>query len=669
MKLAPRLALVSLVTLLLPWAGCQYLRDVEEALRQGQADTLAATTTAIAGLVASRPERFLIDPGRFAPARTPAEDLYAHPLDRPPVLEGFGEDWGLPASAWRVEPAGEGPGLRYALGEAQGFLYLVIEVEDEQVIYGGPDRGDAVLLKLGDPLARTRTMTLATTAPGPLRVAGADAGRVEANWQPTSRGYSLELRLPASLAMDRLGFLVLDRDDDGTISAAGPLRDPDAEPGWLIWRRSAIDRDLARAVSPGVRVRLLDPAGFVLADTGRAAHSHPAGAALWQRRLLRLALGDRGPAAAPPATRPGWLDPAGLPGAGPDETAVFRFRSPAAGRILLVGARALPVAPDADGLLVAQQDADAILSVTDRAAFRLFGASVLAGLLAAALLLGFAAWLSLRIRRLSAAAGRGSPRGEMPVALPDAESRDELGDLSRSFARLLGQVREYNQYLQGLGGKLTHELRTPMAVVRTSLENLRAEPTGPRAEVYLTRAQQGIERLQRMVTALGAATRMEEAIAAAEDESFDLRALIAELGDAYAGTAPGPAVEVRVPDAPCVMRGAPELIAQACDKLLENARDFCPSDGRITLALSCEGETARLSVENTGSRLPEADAAELFDSLVSHRSDAGEAPHLGLGLFVARLIAEHHGGRVSARNLPDDAGVRFELSLPREPMR
>jgi signal transduction histidine kinase len=344
---------------------------------------------------------------------------------------------------------------------------------------------------------------------------------------------------------------------------------------------------------------------------------------------------------------------------------VFRYRSEAADHVIVLAARALPVAADINGLLVAEQDADAILSLTDRAAFRLFGASFIVGVIAAVLLLGFAIWLSLRIRRLSAAARLGLAQGEAPTTLPDAGSQDELGDLSRSFSRLLTQVRDYNLYLQSLGGKLTHELRTPMAVVRTSLENLREEPSGPQAERYLARAQEGIERLQKMVSALGAATRMEEAIAAAEDESFDLSGLISELGAAYAATGPAPAIDCEIAATDCEVLGSPELIAQACDKLIENARDFCPEDGRITLALEATPAHARISVSNTGSRLPETAADELFDSLVSHRGGEGDQPHLGLGLYIVRLIADHHRATVAARNLPDGGGVVFELILPR----
>jgi signal transduction histidine kinase len=667
MRLAPRLLLVSLVTLGLPWAGCQYLQDVERALRDGQADTLAATATAVAGLVASRPERLLIDPGRFAPDRTPSTDLYAHPLARPPDIDGFADDWGLPASAWLSVSFEDGSELRYALGEAAGSVYLLLEVDDDQVVYGTAENGDAVLLRFGDPRAGRRPVLLSTAAPGPLR-ANDDADparrRIEANWQPTSRGYSLEVRVPATYTMDRFGFLVYDRDGDAAARTAGSLADAVADPGWLVWRRSTIDRDLARAVGPGIRVRLLDPVGFVLADAGTTGRG-PGDTDTLSRRLLRLAVGDDLPSRPPPRSAPGWLDPGGWSVTDPDETAVERFRSPTAGRMVVTAARPLAMTPTRNGLLVAEQDLDAILSLTDRAAFRLFGASFAVGLLAAILLLAFAAWLSLRIRRLSGAASQGTATGEAPTVLPEADSADEIGDLSRSFSRLLGQVREYNRYLEGLRDKLTHELRTPMAVIRTSLENLRAEPAGPQSAVYLTRAQEGIERLQRMVTALGAASRMEEAIAAAEDERFDLAALVAELGEAYGSVAAPPPIACEVPASPCPIDGSPELIAQACDKLIENARDFCPPDGRIVLALECEPGMARVSVRNTGSRLPANDGDDLFDSLVSHRRDGGDTPHLGLGLFIVRLVAEHHGGRASAANLPDGVGVRFELALPR----
>jgi signal transduction histidine kinase len=256
--------------------------------------------------------------------------------------------------------------------------------------------------------------------------------------------------------------------------------------------------------------------------------------------------------------------------------------------------------------------------------------------------------------------------GEIRPSLPEADSPDELGTLSRDFSRLLTQVGEYNAYLKTLGQKLTHELRTPMAVVLTSLENLQADPDGADAERYLERAREGLVRLQAMVSALGAATRVEQALAGADTERFDLAALVGEMSGAYAETHPERRIHLDLPEHPCLILGSPDLIARLLDKLFENALDFCPPDGQISLRLDSPGQTARLRVANTGSRLPDGLADRIFDSLVSARNGDGGSPHLGLGMYIARLIVRHHQGRIAARNLPEDKGVEFTVELPLE---
>ena len=344
-----------------------------------------------------------------------------------------------------------------------------------------------------------------------------------------------------------------------------------------------------------------------------------------------------------------------------------RFRSRGSGRATLISARVIGIPGPARAVLIAEQDTNAILSATDRAATRLVAVSFVASLTAAVLLLTFAAWLSWRIRRLSSAASRAlTGTGEIRARLPEADSPDELGTLSRDFSRLLTQVGEYNAYLKTLGQKLTHELRTPMAVVLTSLENLQADPKGADAERYLERAREGLVRLQAMVSALGAATRVEQALAGSDSERFDLAALVGEMSGAYAETHPERRIDLHLPEHSCIILGSPELIARLLDKLFENALDFCPPDGQISLRLDSPGQTARLRVANTGSRLPDGLADRIFDSLVSARTGDGGSPHLGLGMYIARLIVRHHQGRIAARNLPEDKGVEFTVELPLE---
>ena len=105
------------------------------------------------------------------------------------------------------------------------------------------------------------------------------------------------------------------------------------------------------------------------------------------------------------------------------------------------------------------------------------------------------------------------------------------------------------------------------------------------------------------------------------------------------------------------------MLAQALDKLVDNALSLMGPEDRLTLALVPKGNWRHVSVRNTGTSLPEELQDQLFDSLVSVR-EPGAGLHLGLGLHIVRLVAEAHGGSVEARNLPEAGGVAFILHLP-----
>ncbi|NCF52466.1 hypothetical protein GWP57_12710, partial [Gammaproteobacteria bacterium] len=155
-------------------------------------------------------------------------------------------------------------------------------------------------------------------------------------------------------------------------------------------------------------------------------------------------------------------------------------------------------------------------------------------------------------------------------------------------------------------------------------------------------------------------SRVEELMARAEPEDFDLctvlRSTIAAYQDAY--PARRFALESALATAP--MRGAPELLIQMLDKLVANAIDFSADDDTITIGLQPNAGSLKLSVANPGPPLPERMRAQLFDSMVSVRP--GDDQHLGLGLYVAKLIAEGHGGAITATNTDD--GVAFTVLLP-----
>jgi signal transduction histidine kinase len=114
-----------------------------------------------------------------------------------------------------------------------------------------------------------------------------------------------------------------------------------------------------------------------------------------------------------------------------------------------------------------------------------------------------------------------------------------------------------------------------------------------------------------------------------------------------------------------MLHGAPDLIVQMLDKLIDNAVDFSPPGATVTVRLRLETDGAVIEVENPGPPLPGHLQGQLFESLWQSRPDGDSRPHFGLGLYIVRLIAEFHGGVANAMSLPGDAGVRISVRLPR----
>jgi two-component system, OmpR family, sensor histidine kinase ChvG len=230
---------------------------------------------------------------------------------------------------------------------------------------------------------------------------------------------------------------------------------------------------------------------------------------------------------------------------------------------------------------------------------------------------------------------------------------------------VLGRLKEYNAYLEAMAGRLSHELRTPVAVVRSSLDNLKAQALSGEARVYVERAGEGVERLARLISRLSEGTRLEQLLESAERERFDLAAVVAGCVEGYRAAYAGRRFDLARPEGPVWVEGVPDAFAQLLDKLVENARDFAPPDTAVRVSLASDGTRARVAVENAGPPLPES--MHLFDSMVSQRAPAQagrEGGHLGLGLYIVRIVAEHHRGRVRAADLPGAAGVRFEVEVP-----
>jgi len=344
-----------------------------------------------------------------------------------------------------------------------------------------------------------------------------------------------------------------------------------------------------------------------------------------------------------------------------------RLRASADGRAVIVSA-AYPIwsRDDVIGAVVVEETTNSILSVRSQALERLLLTTIAAFALAAAVLLGFATRLSGRIRRLrDEAESAVDARGRLKRLTAGSRAGDEIGDLSRSFSAVLEKLAQHHGYLESLAGRLSHELRTPIAVVRSSLENLKLEQDPAQRQVYLERAEEGLARLSKILTRMSEATRLEQSLREEERVRFDLAAVLAECVSGYRLAYPQRGFELAAPAEAFEVDGSADLFAQMLDKLVANAVDFARPGPPIRIALARAGHAARLSVTNSGPPVPDEVRGRLFESMISARGERSDGePHLGLGLYIARLIAEFHGGSIEAANLPDGSGVSLRLTFP-----
>lgn len=671
MSLRRQLLLVSLLTLVLPWAGCQFIRETESALREGQQRMLGGTAQAIADSLSQFPDEFRAAGAGdgFSP-----DQAYGHPLEREPLLDGYVDDWTLPDGASRTLRGKDGV-IRFAFGTRRQNVYFFAEVRDDAVVYRAPAArerrryADGIELVTGDAGAVTERFVFEAEAPGELQGRRASDGtpetRVRAWWQDIPSGYRLEARVPRQLLGRHLGLVVADTDDpsDAGIRSATYER---GAPGRFVTVSPVLESVVNGYAQPDLRLIVTDTSGWRLAQAGglsgalRDRDSGQRGSG-WVRRAYGLLLEPGEEAAfAEPAPLGRERQPyvqAALAGT----TASAWFRSAETGRAVVTVAQPVWSGNVQTGALILQQGTDAILSLTNAALGRLMNFTLIATLAAAVALLGYASWLSFRIRRLSAAAERALEKNAATLALPSAGAGDEIGDLSRSFTDVLRKLGSYNEYLRTLASKLSHELRTPLTIVSSSLDNLEHASLSPDAAEFTSRAREGVARLKKILNAMSEASRVEELIQNAEPEDFDLHAVLGTAVASYAGAWPRQRFRYDSRLDRAVARGSPELFMQMLDKLIDNAVGYTDEGGEIVVGLARRDGDWRVSVFNPGPPLPEKMRAQLFDSMVSVREgDSGE--HLGLGLYVARLIAEGHGGSITAENTAD--GVAFHVRLP-----
>ena len=673
-KLRTKLFLLFPLLLSIPYVGYEYVGEMENVLRRGLEDSVLSTARALALSLHDQPALF----AGAAPGSEGASGVvYAHPLAFPIEVDGYDSDWGQYRSRLRPLTTADDDtsSVSYVAGARERYLYLLFSVTDDSIVYRNPASplslgADQLILAFRDRQGRLRRYSVSTLSPGrattfevPARRSNAPIKievRIRAEWQPTAGGYVLELRLPLSLLGDEVGFQVLDADVRSTQSDLDPLG--------------------AARVNPA-RYPLLLPSGEIgalIQRLGELEGRRVWAVDKWQRVLARGGSLERGRAATeinplyglvlrPPSDEIfedfpliSHLEGADVSGALGGRQ-LTRWRATSEENLWVVSA-GVPVwsGDEVVGAILVEETSLGIQTLTREALANLLNKTLMVCLVGALLLLLFASRIVTRLRRLSRETESAiDEHGRVVGRLSHRHGHDEIGELADSFDNMMTRLREYNAYLENLARRLSHELRTPLAIVRSSVESLQIEGGDERTRVYAERATHGLSRLENVITRMSEAARLEQAIESSTPERFDLHEVLAAITQAYRSTWPDHTFEFQARSVPVFIEGVPDLVVELVDKLVSNARELGDGEQPIILSLENNRGEVRLKVINYGSTLPAPMQDKLFESMVSIRDETDRtAPHLGLGLYIARLIADFHGASVTAENLDDNTGVQ-----------
>jgi dedicated sortase system histidine kinase len=692
LKLRSKLVLVSLVLLLLPWLGVRYIQAMEDLLQQQQAISMSTIAKASAVLIEQYPQ-ILMERRAILDSATRAKKVSVSLLSEPIVIDGYLNEWSdlrgliqtLPTSnqlsyGQHIDP--QDVTAQYIWAKQQQSLILMLDVVDDSIIFRDPTSsrrhgGDAIIVAVVDKKQRVRRYLLSASAPGQINayeyigsyldpvVIGRQAA-IKAVWQLSKYGYRLELNIPEKMVDSSVAIAVVDVDKDKILPhviGLGDVRDR-ALFADLLLPSSQLAEVLSAMATEGTRLWLIDKNHNTLASAGQgevmvAEQTFNSPADFFYNLFLEHAASDDESLGHEQAVFEGDAVQQALKGKAETER---RYLSDT-NQTVIVAAQPVFVDGVNMAVLVAEKNTNNITGLQNKAIKTLLNTSLWVMAIAILVLLGFASRLSFRIQRLNRdVSAMVSGDGRVSGSLKQRVEYDEIGELRQGFEQLFERLGLYTHYLEALSSRLTHELRTPVAVIRTSLEHLEQSPTN--SQIYIDRARSGSERLNNIIARMSEASRLEHTVQNMTFEPFDLTQFLKDIAPVYQDLYSQVALEFNIPQQPIIINGSQELIVQMLDKLIANAVDFHLPETNIVISLYVKDSAGILEINNIGPKLPENMEQQLFQPMLSIRDAAMQStiPHLGLGLYIVKLIVQQHGGEVTAKNWHQ--GVEFRVELP-----
>jgi len=256
--------------------------------------------------------------------------------------------------------------------------------------------------------------------------------------------------------------------------------------------------------------------------------------------------------------------------------------------------------------------------------------------------------------------------------LAEPRVKDEIGRLAETLNQMMTRLEQSFAALRRFTADASHELKTPLTVLRAGVERAITTPGLPQeALAPLEETLQEVKRMTELVDALLTLARADEGIAPLHREPVDLRAIVEETretGELLAEEA-GVKMEVTTPPEPVIVAVDASRIRELILNLLTNAVKYTPSGGGVWMQLGESDGRVTLTVADSGIGIAPGDLPHIFDRFWradSARTRTGDRTGTGLGLAICKWIAEAHGGAITVQSRAG-RGTSFTVTLPREP--
>jgi two-component system, OmpR family, sensor histidine kinase ChvG len=312
---------------------------------------------------------------------------------------------------------------------------------------------------------------------------------------------------------------------------------------------------------------------------------------------------------------------------------------------------------------------------------RIFGVTLLVTVL---LSLYLASTIARPIRRLANAAQRARGRGAR-IEIPEITGRnDEIGELAGSLREMTDALWQRMSAIESFAADVAHEIKNPLSSLRSAVETAARIDDPAKRRQLMAIVQDDVERLDRLITDISDASRLDAELSRLEMSPTDIGAMLRALVEMHEATrADGaPRLVLDLPtdphgrSRPLVVPGIESRLSQIFLNIIANAVSFSPPDGEIRIRAALDGRAVLVAVEDQGPGIPSDKLTAIFDRFYSERP-AGEkfGTHSGLGLSISKQIVEAHRGRIWAENRAGgpggeggggNRGARFLIRLPAE---